>query len=150
MIHKVLIHNLFKQIFPAKEITFEGIQARPESSNVSYYCVIRKLMIEWDASEAFNEASAKLMFTSLNSDDGIRNNHFISSFIKAPGLRLSEISVGHDKAIRIPIAAETKIEKFTLMPYFDDGELNIKNCSLELELIQIKTDDTEDHDNVEL
>ena len=104
-------------------------------------------MIEWDGSEAFYEASAKLMFTSLNSDEGIRNNLFILSFTKAPGLRFSEVLVGYDKAIRIPIAAETKIEKFTLMPYFDDGELNIKNCSLEVELIEIKADESEDHQN---
>ena len=109
--------------------------------------MIRKLIIEWDGSEAFNEASAKLMFTSLNSDDGIRNNLFISSFTKAPGLRFSEVLVGYDKAIRIPIAAETKIEKFTLMPYFDDGELNIKNCSLEVEWVEIKTGESEDHQN---
>ena len=110
-------------------------------------------MIEWDASEALNEASAKLMVTSLKTrgsaenTNHIRNNHFISSFTKTPGLRYSEVSIGYGKAIRLPIASNTKIEKFSLMPYFDDGELNIKNCSLEVELIQIKADASEYHQN---
>ena len=37
-----------------------------------------------------------------------------------------------------------KIEKFTLSPYFEDGLLNVKNCSLEVEIIQI-----EEFDNLE-
>ena len=100
-------------------------------------------MIEWDARYTY-EASGKLMCTILDHSDGddIRKNHFILSFTrKNPGIRFQEVLGGSDKAIPIPFSSnqnDWEIEKFCILPYFEDGRLNIKNCSLEIEFLQIE------------
>ena len=115
-------------------------------------------MIEWEASEVLTEASGKLMCTmmkSLNESESrnesiIRKNNFIMSFTKTPGLRFTEVSGGPSKAIPIshPLNGVEKddweIEKFCLLPYFEDGSLNIKNCSLEIEFLEIEKFGSED------
>ena len=123
--------------------------------NFSYFCVIQKLMIEWEASAALTEASGKLMCTKMrkSSDESIsRKDTFIFSFTKTPGLLFTEVVGGPSKAIPIPLVDEGlmtdwQIEKFKLLPYFEDGSLNIKNCSLEIEFIEIENDNSEDSDS---
>ena len=100
-------------------------------------------MIEWDVSEVCDdEASAKLMCTILNKMDGdIRKNKFIFSFIRKPESRFQEVLGGADKAIPIPFSSnhdDWEIEKFCILPYFENEPLNIKNCSLEIEFLKIE------------
>ena len=91
----------------ANKITFNPkspISSITKSLNFSYYCVIQKLMIEWEASEALTEASGKLMCKMMckSGDESItRKNNFIMSFTKTPGLRFTEVSGGPSKAIPI-------------------------------------------------
>ena len=120
--------------------------------NFSYFCVIQKLMIEWEASAALTEASGKLMCTISCDERGItRKNTFILSFTKTPGLLFTEVVGGPSKAIPIPstegLMKDWQIENFRLLPYFEDGSLNIKNCSLEIEFIEIENDNSEDSDS---
>ena len=136
----------------ANEITFEGIKSRPtrdeNRTDISFFCVIRKLMIEWDDSKATedsnSEASGKLMCAIVNKSDGDnkRKNQFIFSFIRTPGSRFQEVLGGADKAIPIPFSSnqnDWQIEKFCVLPYFENGSLNIKNCSLEIEFLKIES-----------
>ena len=100
-------------------------------------------MIEWDISEECeDESPGKLMCTILNQNDGdIRKNQFIFSFIRTPGSRFQEVLGGADKAIPIPFSSnhdDWEIEKFSVLPYFENGSLNIKNCSLEIEFLKIE------------
>ena len=103
-------------------------------------------MIEWEASAALTEASGKLMCTTSSDERGItRKNTFILSFTKTPGLLFTEVVGGPSKAIPIPskgLMKNWQIEKFQLLPYFEDGSLNIKNCSLEIEFIEIENDNS--------
>ena len=100
-------------------------------------------MIEWNTSETpESEVPGKLMCTILNQVDDIRKNQFIFSFIRPKdGSRFQEVFGGGDKAIPIPFASnqnDWEIEKFCILPYFEDGSLNIKNCSLEMEFLKIE------------
>ena len=92
-------------------------------------------MIEWEKCES--EAAGKLMCTMISDGSNIRKDNFILSFTKAPGSRFTEVTGGFDKSIPVPTTTDAwTIENFCILPYFEDGSLNIKNCSLELECVQ--------------
>ena len=92
-------------------------------------------MIEWEKSES--EAAGKLMCTMISDGSNIRKDNFILSFTKTPGSRFTEVTGGFDKSIPVPATTDPwSIENFCILPYFEDGSLNIKNCSLELECVQ--------------
>ena len=61
--------------FLAQEIIFEGIKTNPDPSKV-YFCVIKKLMIEWEKFES--EAAGKLMCSMTYDGSRVRKNN--SSF----------------------------------------------------------------------
>ena len=142
----------FSSFILANKITFNP-EITYSIDEKSYYCVIQKLMIEWEASEALTEASGKLMCTMAKRDERvIKKNNFIMSFTKTPGLRFTEVFGGPSKAIPISHGFNEgwvdkdgwRIEEFCLLPYFEDGSLNIKNCSLEIEFLEIERYDSED------
>ena len=92
-------------------------------------------MIEWEKCES--EASGKLMCALTYDGSRVRKNNFILSFTKTAGSSFTEVLGGADKTIPVPTSDDDfKIENFCLLPYFEDGSFNIKNCSLELEFLQ--------------
>ena len=92
-------------------------------------------MIEWEKCES--ETAGKLMCGLTYDGSRVRKNNFILSFTKTTGSQFTEVFGGADKTIPVPTSDDDfKIENFCLLPYFEDGSLNIKNCSLELEFLQ--------------
>ena len=133
------------------------IGSQAEANMLDEFCLmIRKLTIEWEQSEPTNEASGKLMCTISDHDDSnddsesdesnydgkiIKKSLFITSFVQKPGERLTEIYLGNDKVIRLPLSRPNwKIEYFILKPLFEGQSLHIKNCSLEVELLNSQED----------
>ena len=92
-------------------------------------------MIEWEKCES--EASGKLMCSMTYDGSHVKKDNFILSFTKTAGSSFTEVLGGADKTIPVPTSDDDlKIENFCLLSYFEDGSLNIKNCSLELEFLQ--------------
>ena len=109
--------------------------------------VIRKLTIEWEQCEATNEASGQLFCTISDHDESkddsepIKKTLFITSFVQTSGQRLTEICMGNDKVILLHLSRKNwKIEYFTIKPLFEGQSLNIRNCSLEIELLNSQED----------
>ena len=145
-------------------VVFEGSNKKPrtpkwsrsQAKMLDEFCLmIRKLTIEWEQSGTTNEASGKLLCTISDHDDSnddgdsdesnddkiSKKTLFITSFVQKSGERLTEICLGNDKVIRLPLSRPNwKIEYFTIKPLFEGQSLHIKNCSLEVELLNSQED----------